>query len=102
MRHRILCIFLFLTVAGCGGPPPPEVYNEHLLAAIQSAVAKKDSYWLDQYANRAKACWKTGQLTEAQHQDLQAIIKKARRGDWTGANTDIEQFRREQASTQAG
>jgi hypothetical protein len=101
MRHRIFCIFLFLTVAGCGGPPPPEVYNEHLIAAIQSAIAKKDPYWLDQYANRVKACWKTGQLTGAQHQGLEAIIKKARSGDWSGANRDIEQFRGQQASTHA-
>jgi hypothetical protein len=101
MRHRILCILLFLAVGGCGGPPPPEVYNEHLVAAIQFAIAKRDPYWLDQYANRAKSCWTSGQLTDAQHQGLQSIIKKARRGDWSGANTDIEQFRRQRASIQA-
>ncbi len=101
MRKDILYIFVLLIVFGCGGPPPPEVYNDHLFDAIQTAITNKDIYWVDQYANRARACQKTGQLTLEQYRGLEAIIKQASAGEWAGADRELEEFRRRQPSLKA-
>jgi hypothetical protein len=82
---RILCLVMLVTVLGCGGPPPPSVYIDHLIDAIQSAIAHKNSQWLDQYANRARACHNSGQLTDERFQSLEGVFQKARAGDWAGA-----------------
>ena len=94
---RLLCLFVLVMVVGCGGPPPPSVYNDHLFDAIQGAITNKDPYWLDQYSNRARACRDTGQLTEEQYRGLEAVFKKARAGDWLGAEHDVEAVRRQNA-----
>src|ERR1700681_4202464 len=96
MCKRIFSVPLLLTVVGCGGPPPPEIYNDHLFDAIQTAITKKDAYWLDQYANRARACHETGQLTNQQYHDLESIIMKARSSNWADADREVEEFRRRQ------
>ena len=101
MRKDILYPLVLLIVVGCGGPPPPEVYNDHLFDAIHSAITNKDIYWLDQYANRARACQKTGQLTGEQYRSLEAIINTARAGEWVGAYKELESFRRQQPSVKA-
>ena len=101
MRKDILYILVLLNVLGCGGSPPPEVYNDHLFDAIQTAITNKDIYWVDQYANRARACQKTGQLTDEQYRGLEAIIKKASAGEWGGADRELEEFRRQQPSVKA-
>jgi hypothetical protein len=90
---RILCLILLATTLGCGGPPPPAVYTGHLVDAIQSAIARKDAYWLDQYANRARACRNAGRLTDEGFRSLEATFQKARAGDWAGAAQSAEAFR---------
>jgi hypothetical protein len=90
---RILYLIMLVTVLGCGGPPPPSVYIDHLVDAIQSAIAHKDAHWLDQYANRARACHNAGQLTDQRFQSLEGVFQKARAGDWTGAAQAVEAFR---------
>jgi hypothetical protein len=101
VRKDTLYLLVLLIVVGCGGPPPPAVYNDHLFDAIQTAIANKDVYWLDQYANRARACQKSGQLTIEQYRGVEAIIKKANVGEWTAADRELEEFRRQQPSVKA-
>ncbi|HEY1784991.1 MAG TPA: hypothetical protein VGG30_05550 [Pirellulales bacterium] len=90
---RILCLVIVATLLGCSGPPPPAVYIDHLADAIQTAIEHKDARWIDQYANRARACHKTGQLTDQRFESLEGVLQKARAGDWTGAAQAAEAFR---------
>ena len=94
---RILCLLVFATAVGCGSPAPSALYNDHLFDAIQSAITQKNAYWLEQYANRARACRNAGQLTDEQHRGLEAVFQKARAGDWAGAAQEADSFRRSHA-----
>jgi hypothetical protein len=98
MPPKALPALLLFLVAGCGGSPPPEVYNDHLFDAIQAAIAKRDDYSLGQYANRARACRESGQLSDEQNRELEAIMQKGRGGDWKGAQSDVDAFCRQQRS----
>jgi hypothetical protein len=96
MSAKVLLALMLFLVAGCGGPPPPEVYNFHLFDAVQAAIAKRDAFSLGQYANRARACRESGQLSDDQYRELEAILKKTQGRDWNGAETDVDAFCRRQ------
>lgn len=87
-----------LWIGGCSGPPPPAVYNDHLLEAMISAMAAKDSRALDQYANRARSCHRRGQLSDHDYHRLEAIVTKARGGSWSAAQSEATELRSQVAS----
>ncbi len=78
------CFFL-LTLAGCGEPSVRELKNRRELEALLTAISLKNKKELDRDITRIDDRHSSGELSDESYQDLQEIIKKARAGDWAGA-----------------
>ncbi len=89
-----LVIGLLLAIAGClGNPSDRELKNRRELEAILTAITIKDRKQLDRDACRIEARHNSGELSDASFKSLDAIIERARSGDWAGAEHDAYRFR---------
>lgn len=85
---------LLLAIAGCSGDPSDrELKNRRELEAILTAITIKDRKQLDRDAGRIEARHASGELSDAPFKALNAIVEKARAGDWAGAERDSYRFR---------
>src|ERR1700722_2832356 len=92
----ILCslVSLVLLALGQRDPTPQERDNARATGALLTAVAMKNPRLLEESAKLAKQRHDAGQLTDAQYQGMEAVINKARAGDWSGAEKDGYEFRK--------
>jgi hypothetical protein len=74
-----------LTVAGCGEPSVRELKNRRELEALLTAISLKNQKEFDRDIKRIDDRHASGGLSDASYTELQAIVKKARAGDWSGA-----------------
>ena len=61
--------------------------------ALLSAVSLKNRKELEKDARLIEERHAAGELSEARHKDLRAIIEKARAGDWSAAEARAYEFR---------
>jgi hypothetical protein len=94
VRDRVLGLgALALLASGCGAPQighDRQVF--HTVDALYTAVQLRDASLLDQDAASLTALHQSGQLPEAAHRDLEAIIAEARRGAWEPARRRLRDF----------
>jgi hypothetical protein len=84
---------LVLLAPGCGGPTQEARENRRELDAILTAITIRNSRLLEDDAGRIKARRDAGQLTDEEYRGMEAVINKARAGDWAGAERDGYEFR---------
>jgi hypothetical protein len=83
-----------MVLAGCSGEPSErELKNRRELEALLTAVSLKNKKELDRDARRIEERRASGELSEAPYRALQAIIEKARAGDWGAAEEQAYRFR---------
>ncbi len=93
-REQALLAVLFLAIGGCGGEPSSrELKNRQELEALLTAVSLKNAAELERDEIRINARHSLGELSSSRYDDLHAIIKKARSGDWTGAESQAYELR---------
>jgi hypothetical protein len=90
---RALFLAAVLASAGCGEPSPGELKNRQELEALLTAVSLKNRAELENDARRIKDRYVAGELSGNRHEELQAIITKARAGDWAAAEKQAYAFR---------
>jgi len=90
-RHALVLCLLVLT--GCGGPSAEERENRKTLEFLLTAVSLKNAKELEKDAKRIDDRHAAGTLSDARHRDLQAIVDKARAGDWGEAERMAYEFR---------
>jgi hypothetical protein len=98
MRHARnwnFALGLLFFVAGCGGPTAAERDNRRVVDEILTALTLKNVRLLEAAAKRATARHDAGQLTDKEFKDLQGCIEKGRHGDWTTAENDAYEFRKQ-------
>jgi hypothetical protein len=93
-RHALACLLLLL--AGCGGPSEEERENRKAFEFLLTAVSLKNAKELEKDAQRINDRHAAGKLSDARHRDLQAIIEKARAGEWGEAERMAYEFREAQ------
>ena len=77
---------LVLALGGCSGEPSErELKNRRELEALLTAISLKNTKELEKDAGRIEARHTSGELSDAPYRTLQAILKKARDGDWAAA-----------------
>jgi hypothetical protein len=81
----VLAALSLLANAGCGEPSLRELENRRELEALLTAIALKNVQELDKDIKRIDVRHTAGDLTDKSYDDLQTIAKKAKAGDWAGA-----------------
>jgi hypothetical protein len=105
MRTTQLCsiwLALALLAFGCRGPTQEDRDNRRVLDAVLTAITIKNTRLLEEDAKRARARHEAGQLTDEEYQGMEAIINKARGGDWSGAEKAGYEFRKKHPFVAAG
>jgi hypothetical protein len=92
LRMTLLAACL-LTPAGCGEPSARELKNRQEFEALLTAVSLQNKTELEKDAKRIDDRRASGELSAGGYGDLQEIIKKARDGDWGGAERQAYEFR---------
>ncbi len=82
-----------LTPVGCGEPSARELKNRQEFEALLTAVSLRNKPELEKDAKRIDGRHASGELSDGGYDDLQSIIKKARNGDWGGAEKQAYDFR---------
>ena len=82
-----------LALAGCGEPSDREYKNRRELEALLTAITLRNQKELDKDIQRIEERHASGELSDASNKDLQEIIKKARAGDWGGAEKQAYELR---------
>jgi hypothetical protein len=82
-----------LVLAGCGEPSVRELKNRRELEALLTAISLKNNKELDKDIQRIDERHASGELSDASYEDLIEIIKKARGGDWAGAEKQAYELR---------
>ena len=70
-----------------------ELKNRRELEALLTAISLKNQKELDKDIQRIDERHASGELSDASYKDLGEIIKKARGGDWAGAEKRAYELR---------
>ena len=62
--------------------------NRKVLEALQTAVSSKKSEWLEAVATQVAEKHEEGDISDNEFNAIDAIIKKAKSGDWKSAQKD--------------
>jgi hypothetical protein len=93
-RHRTTwLVVVLLALAGCGEPSLRELENRRELEALLTAISLKNKKELDRDIKRIDDRHASGELSDDSYKDLQEIVKKAKAGDWTGAEKQAYELR---------
>jgi hypothetical protein len=88
-----LLVWLVLLLTGCGDPSVRELKNRRELEALLTAISLKNQKELDKDIQRIEERHTSGELSAESYSDLQEIIKKAKDGDWGGAEKQAYELR---------
>lgn len=85
---------MILALAGCSGERSErQLKNRRELEAVLTAVSLKNRKEVDRDVERIEARHTSGELSDGPYRVLQAIIQKARDGDWAAAEKQAYEFR---------
>ena len=90
-RLHLATIFLswaVLLIAGCGTTQVSPAIRR-LLEALQTAVSAENSEWLEAVSNQMAKQKSVGQLSEAEFQAFDDVIRQAQAGDWKSAQAAV-------------
>ena len=96
MIRRLCLLVCLIGLGGCGGPSEDERENRKSFEFLLTAVSLKNAKELEKDARRIDERHTAGKLSDARYRDLQAIVEKARAGDWGEAERMAYEFREAQ------
>lgn len=106
-RHRrgprvLACSIAFVLgtvlAAGCGGPQAG-AENVELISALRTAASARNPQWLEAAGKVIDERRAAGQISDPAYAAFQAIIEKARAGQWQEAERDAVAFQKAQRPT---
>jgi hypothetical protein len=80
--------FLLLLAAGCG-QPQLGTENFRLVESLRTAVSARRTDWLEDNARQIARRHEAGQLDDDQFAALNAVVEKARAGEWEAAEAAV-------------
>ncbi|HTI50893.1 MAG TPA: hypothetical protein VL475_08080 [Planctomycetaceae bacterium] len=80
---------LVLLLYGCGGTPQFSAANRDLLKPLQTAVSAKKLEWVAATEEKIRAQREAGAVSDEELAAMNAVIAKARAGDWQGAQVAV-------------
>jgi hypothetical protein len=92
MQFRLIAGFIvvlaFFLLNGWGTAPQISASNRKILEAVQTAVSAKKLEWLEAVETQVTQKHAEGDVSDGEYHAIDAIITKARSGDWKGAQRD--------------
>ena len=90
LRISIAVVFLLFLVLtfGWGRAPQMTANNRKILEALQTAVSSKQTDWLEAVVVQVNEKREQKQMSDAEFNAIQGIVKKAKSGDWKSAQRD--------------
>src|SRR4030095_8657065 len=84
-------LFFFLAVTLLAGRAPTQFMpaNRRLLEALQTAVSAENSEWLGAVSKQMAEQKSAGQLSDAEFQAFDDVIRQAQAGDWKSAQAAV-------------
>lgn len=79
---------MLFPVVGCGRVQQIAPANRRVMQGLQTAVSSKKAEWLEATVNLIDEQRSKGEMSDAEYAALSAIVEKARKGDWAGAQND--------------
>ena len=92
-------VAVLLLVVGCA-PPQVAPQNQRLIASLRTAISARNSEWLEKNAEVLEQRRADGKVSDAELEAFQAIIDKARAGQWEKAEREVLAFQKAQQPTQ--
>ena len=89
----IWLLALLIALAGCSEPSEREYKNRRELEALLTAITLKNKKELDKDIQRIEERHTSGELSDESFKELEAISKKAKSGDWGGAEKQAYELR---------
>lgn len=88
LRISIAVVFLLFLVLtfGWGRAPQMTANNRKILEALQTAVSSKQTDWLEAVVVQVNEKREQKQMSDAEFNAIQGIVKKAKSGDWKSTN----------------
>lgn len=89
VRRRVIgCLILALWIAGCGSEQFSPASRE-LMKPLQTAISARKAEWVDAAEKKIQAQYNADNISRAELDSLTAIVKKARSGEWSGAQRNL-------------
>jgi hypothetical protein len=98
----LVLLVILLLAGGCGGPTEVDRDNGRVLAEIMTALTMKNSRLLEASANRAEARHDAGQYSDADYEEIRALVEKGRAGQWAVAENAAYAFRKRRPFVRPG
>ena len=94
----LVAVLALLAILGCGKPQTAP-QNRELISSLRTAVNTQNAGWLEKNAKSVEQRRADGQMTDAEYEEFQAIIAKARTGKWKEAEQETIAFQKAQRPT---
>jgi len=88
-----------LGMVGCS-PPQASPKNLQLISSLRTALSAQNAQWLEQNAKIIEERREAGEVGDEEYETFQAIIAKAKAGQWEEAEKDALAFQKAQHPTQ--
>ena len=100
LRRQIVMAPLsaFLMLAGCGYPQAAPT-NLRMISALRTALSARNPEWLEQNVEAIEARRAAGEMGDEEYEAFQAIVAKAKAGDWESAERESVAFQKAQRPT---
>lgn len=97
-RFLVVLVASAVCVAGCG-PPQAAPQNQQLISSLRTALSAQNPEWLEQNVKLLEERRAADQVSDEELEAFQAIIEKARAGQWKEAEEDAIAFQKAQRPT---
>jgi hypothetical protein len=85
-------------LTGCNRQPQIGPENRRLIDSLQTAVMAKNPEWLEANEKLIEARHQEGKLRDEEYEPLQAIVRKAKAGDWSTAAEEVRALAKGQST----
>ena len=94
----LAAVWVLSVILGCGKPQTAP-QNRELISSLRTAVNTQNAEWLEKNAKIVEERYSADQMTDAEYEEFQAIIGKARDGKWEEAERETIAFQKVQRPT---
>ena len=86
-------------LSGCSRHPEVAPDNRRMISSLRTALSAQRTDWLQQNVHAIEARRRAGKMSQVEYAAFQAIVNKAKQGEWKAAERDAVRFEKAQRPT---